>query len=141
MSDQQAAPSEAAGPDGTDHQGADLDDDDTGAPPPVVIEPEDAEPAMPEPRVEVQRNDEGERYELSIDDHIAGYSEYTMSDGRVVITHTATLPAYGGRGVATTLVDRMLSDLRQRGKRVVVKCPFVAEFVTEHHEFDDIIDG
>ncbi|MEJ3405008.1 GNAT family N-acetyltransferase [Rathayibacter sp. YIM 133350] len=107
----------------------------------VVIDPEHAALAVPEPRVEVRRNEDGGRYELSIDDHIAGYSEFKLRDGQIIVTHTETLPSYKGRGVATTLVEAMLPDIRQRGERLVAKCPFVAEYLREHHDFDDIVDG
>ncbi|MET0725694.1 MAG: GNAT family N-acetyltransferase [Leifsonia sp.] len=88
----------------------------------------------------IRRNDDGDRYEISIDGEIAGYSEFRRIPGGIVVTHTQTLRAYKGQGVATRLVEWMLADARERGERVVPKCPFVLEYLETHHQFDDIID-
>lgn len=114
--------------------------DGVAVPPPVVTEPDDAAPTVPEPRVEVVRNDRDQRYQLTIDDRIAGIAEFRIRDGHIVFTHTETLPSYKGRGVATTLIERMLADVRERGERIIAKCPFVRAYLAEHHDYDDILD-
>lgn len=88
----------------------------------------------------IRRNDEGGRYEISVDGEIAGYSEFRAQPGAIVITHTQTLRAYAGQGVGTALVEFMLADARERGERVVPKCPFVVHYLETHHDFDDIFD-
>ncbi|TFV95068.1 GNAT family N-acetyltransferase [Leifsonia flava] len=88
----------------------------------------------------IRRNDDGGRYELSIDGEIAGYAEFRQSPGEIIVTHTQTLRDYKGQGVATRLTEWMLADARERGERVVPKCPFLVEYLETHHEFDDIID-
>lgn len=89
--------------------------------------------------IDVERNDSARRYEITLDGELAGYSEFKPIDGKVVFTHTITLPEFGGRGVASTLIKRMLTDVRARGEQVVAVCPFVKKYLETHHEFDDII--
>ncbi|KQP01534.1 GNAT family N-acetyltransferase [Leifsonia sp. Leaf264] len=90
--------------------------------------------------IDIRRNDEGSRYELSIDGEIAGYAEFRSVPGQIIVTHTQTLRDYKGQGVATRLTEWLLADARARGERIVPKCPFLVEYLETHHDFDDIID-
>lgn len=115
--------------------------EEVGAPDPVVLDPEEAAPAIPEPRVEVTRNDDENRYELTIDDHIAGYSEFSFDGDDLVVLHTETLPGYQDRGVASILTERLLSDARESGQHIIVKCEFVRGYLQKHPEWNDVVDG
>ena len=50
------------------------------------------------------------------------------------------LDEFGGRGLATILVDEALQATRDAGLRIVAVCPMVAGFVEKHDEFDDVVD-
>jgi predicted GNAT family acetyltransferase len=56
-----------------------------------------------------------------------------------VFTHTETLDAFKGIGVATRLARAVLDAARARGLRVVARCPFVANYIDEHPEYQDLV--
>ena len=51
-----------------------------------------------------------------------------------------SIPAYGGRGLATILVEEALNEARGEGKRIVPVCSMVGTVLKKHPEFDDITD-
>jgi predicted GNAT family acetyltransferase len=46
---------------------------------------------------------------------------------------------YRGRGVGEALVRGTLDQLRERGDRLVPKCPFVAAFIQRHPEYAELV--
>ncbi len=89
---------------------------------------------------EVRNNRDRSRYEIVVDGTVAGFLQYTMRGGRVLLTHTEVPDANSGKGLATTLVRGALDDLRRRGLGMVPVCPFVERFVERHPEYDDLVD-
>lgn len=78
----------------------------------------------------VVRNDERNRYEILIDDTVAGFTVIEPDEqGRTVLPHTQIDPAYSGRGLGEALVGEALADLAERGDTVVPVCPFVVKYV------------
>lgn len=80
------------------------------------------------------------RYEITADGELAGFTAYADLGDQRVFYHTEIDERFGGRGLASTLVAAALADTRARNKRIVPVCPFVAKYVTSHHDFDDILD-
>lgn len=88
---------------------------------------------MSEEIVAVTRNDDDARYEIRVDGELAGFTEFEPGDaGRVVFPHTEIDPAFGGRGLGSTLVGEAMADAARRGDTVVPECPFVARYLAEH---------
>jgi len=83
-----------------------------------------------EPRV--VDNPADDRYELWLDDRLAGELRYTRSGGRLVLVHTEVDPELKGKGLANVLVQRTLEDLRGRGIEYVPVCPFVRAYLKRH---------
>jgi predicted GNAT family acetyltransferase len=80
------------------------------------------------------------RYEAWVDGALAGFAEYRNRPGDVtVFTHTQVDDAYEGHGVGSRLIRFALEDVRQRGGRLVARCPFVADFVREHPAYADLL--
>jgi hypothetical protein len=48
--------------------------------------------------------------------------------------------SFEGRGIGGRLVAWALEDLRRRGLRIAVECPFVASYLRRHPEYDDLVD-
>jgi predicted GNAT family acetyltransferase len=88
----------------------------------------------------VQRVDARNRYEILVDGKLAGHADYRDRDAQRVIHHTEIADAFAGRGLASLLVQRALTDVRDSGRRVVPLCPFVAKYLGRHDEFRDIAD-
>ncbi|MGB9011803.1 MAG: GNAT family N-acetyltransferase [Aeromicrobium sp.] len=81
------------------------------------------------------------RYEVHSSGTLAGFAEYQLPDEEHVdFTHTTVDDDFSGEGLAERLVAEAIADVQQRGKRVVPHCSYVAKWLTEHPEHDDIVD-
>jgi predicted GNAT family acetyltransferase len=79
------------------------------------------------------------RYEALLDGRLAGFIRYTIDGAVVTLVHTDVAPSFKGRGVGAGLVEGALRDLRDRGRRLVPLCPFVAEYVHRSPEYNDLL--
>jgi len=82
---------------------------------------------------------EANRYEARIGGAVAGWVEYRRVRDRLVALHTEVEPEYGGRGIASALVRRVLDDVRAAGTKVTPRCPlFIAHF-ERHPLYRDLV--
>lgn len=72
-----------------------------------------------------------QRYEIVVDDQVAGFSDYRLDDGRIAFDHTEVDDAFAGRGLGKQLVAGLLADAEQRGLAVVPLCPYVRKVIAE----------
>ncbi|MCU1504744.1 MAG: hypothetical protein JWM12_4098 [Ilumatobacteraceae bacterium] len=79
--------------------------------------------------ITVQDNPQRQRFEIMVDDELAGYAEYRRDAGKLVFPHTETLPAFGGRGLGTMLVTAALEAVREEGVTVLPQCWFVRDVI------------
>ena len=81
-----------------------------------------------------------QRYEARLGDQVVGYTEYRRVQGdRMILFHTEVDPAFEGRGFGARLAAGALDDVRARGLRLTVKCPFIAAYVKRHPEYEDLL--
>jgi uncharacterized protein len=78
------------------------------------------------------------RFELDIAGGVA-FANYRRTPSTVIITHTETPRALRGRGIASELVDGALQMIRADGLKVVAGCGFVADYLSKHPEFADLM--
>jgi len=83
---------------------------------------------------------ESDRFSISVDGQQVGFTEYVDRDGQRIFPHTEVRDEFGGRGLATILVNEALQTSRDAGLRIVAVCPMVAGFVEKHDEFADVAD-
>ena len=95
---------------------------------------------MSESRHEVVDDRNRFRYEILIDGVVAGFVQYSLRGGRVLLLHTEVPDLNAGKGIATELVRGALDDIRRRGRLMVPICPFVERFVERNPEYDDLVD-
>lgn len=88
----------------------------------------------------VANSPQRQRYEINVDDELAGFAEYLDNGDQRIFYHTEIGESFAGRGLASTLIQAALSDTRALDKRVVPACQFVAKYLKRHHDFDDGID-
>jgi predicted GNAT family acetyltransferase len=88
----------------------------------------------------VQDNPDRSRFEIIVDGEVGGVANYRVRDGLVIITHSQVDEKYQGQGVGSKLAMQTLDILRERAVRVVPACPFFAEYVVRHPEYDDILE-
>ena len=88
---------------------------------------------------DVTFNPDKERYEISVDGEFAGWVD-AKDDGDVLrMPHTVVLPEFGGKGVAKILVAAALDDIRERGRLIAPRCPYVVDFVEKNPQYGDLV--
>ena len=89
--------------------------------------------------VTVQDNPARRRFEILLDGEVGGFADYRARDGAVAVVHSEVDPAHRGKGLGGILARQTLDALRARGAKVVPSCPFFAQYVADHPEYDDIV--
>jgi uncharacterized protein len=95
--------------------------------------------ATAEPELRVIDNPDESRYELWMGDRLAGFADYRLSDGQILLPYVEIDPVLQGRGLGGVLTGAVLDACRARGLTVGATCPFVVSFLQAHHEYDDIV--
>ena len=91
---------------------------------------------MPHP---VEDNVELSRYEIKDDGRVVGIAEYRVENDLVVLPHTEVDPAWQGAGLGAELIRAALDAIREQGKRVVPQCSYVANFIADHPDYQDLV--
>jgi len=88
---------------------------------------------------QITHNAVKQRYEIAVDGILAGFTQ-AIEDGDVVtFPHTVTLEQFEGQGLASELVAGALDDVRVRGKKIIVTCPYVTRFIEKHPDYADLL--
>ena len=82
---------------------------------------------------------DAQRYGIWLAGRLAGYADYIDSGGVRRFTSTVTFPEFAGSGLATHLIRAALDETRDEGLAVVAQCPFVARFIEQHPEYQDLL--
>jgi predicted GNAT family acetyltransferase len=82
--------------------------------------------------ITVQDNRDRQRFEIEVDGQLAGFADYRRSAGRIAFPHTEIRPAYGGRGLGTTLARAALDAVLDDGLAVQPLCWFVRDVIAAH---------
>ncbi|WP_328389337.1 GNAT family N-acetyltransferase [Nocardia sp. NBC_00416] len=78
---------------------------------------------------EVRNNIALERFEITVDGEVAGYTEYQDTVGERAFVHTEIDPRFDGRGYARTLVESALNETRIDGLGALPMCRTVQHFI------------
>jgi uncharacterized protein len=92
-----------------------------------------------EERIEVANAPDHERYELSVDGEVVGFTVYSERPGLIAFVHTEVDERLQGHGLADRLIRFALEDARTRGLAVLPFCPFVKAFIERHREFQTLV--
>ena len=89
---------------------------------------------------DVIQNQELDRFELVLDGELAGYTAYRLTDRTITFTHTEILGPQREHGLGSRLVRDALDQVREHTDyRVVAVCPFVAKWMSEHPDYQDLL--
>jgi predicted GNAT family acetyltransferase len=89
---------------------------------------------------DVIQNQELDRYELVLDGDLAGYTAYQLSDTAITFTHTEILSQEREHGLGGRLVREALDQVRENTDyRVIAQCPFVAKWISQHADYQDLL--
>lgn len=83
-------------------------------------------------------NEEGSQFELHVPGGVA-FVEYYREGEKIFLTHTETPEELRGRGIAHKLIQRTLQCIKDNGLTLVPLCSFVANYINEHPEWNDIL--
>jgi uncharacterized protein len=89
--------------------------------------------------IALHKRPERHQYELTVDGQLASLIEYRQTPQRLDLRHTEVLPGYERRGLSTRLAKFALDDARKSGAKVVASCPFLADFIQRHAEYQDLL--
>ena len=81
------------------------------------------------------------KYTIAVEGKKVGLADFADRGDQRVFYHTEIDPAYGGRGLASILIEQALNEARDEGKRIVPVCSMVGTVLKKHPEFDDITDA
>ena len=82
---------------------------------------------------------EQSRYEIHVDGHLAGFTQYRDTPDAVDFVHTEIDDAYEGHGLAGQLARGALDDVRASGRRVIATCPFIKGWIAKHEDYQDLL--
>lgn len=80
-----------------------------------------------------------ERYEISADGAVVGFTTYKLIPGLIAFVHTQIEEAFQGQGLADRLIAYALDDARRRELQVLPFCPFVKAFIERHREYAALV--
>jgi len=98
-----------------------------------------AAPACRRERLRIVDSPQNRRYEAVLGARVVGFAEYRPVTGRRIFIHTEVDPAFEGRGYGSRIARAALDDVRARGLKATVHCPFISEYIEQHREYDDIV--
>ena len=79
--------------------------------------------------------------------HVSGFeqvAELTYSRASatlVIVDHTGVPDSLRGRGLGAKLAERVVSDARQQGFRIIPLCPFFKAQAARHPDWADVVQG
>ncbi|WP_459548458.1 GNAT family N-acetyltransferase [Nocardia sp. X0981] len=84
---------------------------------------------------EVRNNTALERFEITVDGEVAGYTEYQETVGERAFVHTEIDPRFDGQGYARTLVEAALEATRADGFGALPMCRVVQHFIETRPQY------
>jgi uncharacterized protein len=98
----------------------------------------------PGPRVgtvktEVVDHPDRHRFDIVADGQVAGFADYQLRQGELMVTHTEIDEAYEGKGLGSVLVRHVLESARERELAVLPLCPFAREWIARHPDYLSLV--
>jgi len=90
-------------------------------------------------QIEVADAPDRERYEISVDGEVVGFTTYKLRPGLIALIHTEVDERVQGHGLADRLIRFALEDARARNLEVLPFCPFARAFIERHREFETLV--
>lgn len=90
--------------------------------------------------VETTVSEGHQTYTITVEGKTVGHADYADRGDQRVFYHTVVDPEFGGRGLATILLEDALNQARDAGKRIVPVCSMVETVLKKHPEFDELTD-
>jgi predicted GNAT family acetyltransferase len=79
------------------------------------------------------------RFEITVDDELAGFLDYRRHGDEYALPHTRIFTQYEGHGLGSALVSAALAEISERGGTVLPYCPFVPKVIRDHPEYVELV--
>jgi|SRR5580658_5218586 predicted GNAT family acetyltransferase len=89
-------------------------------------------------KLNITNNTLKHRFETEIGAQTA-FLNYRLVSGIITLTHTEVPSSLNGRGIGTALAKAALDYAVENHLRVVPRCPFVADYVQAHPQYQSIL--
>jgi predicted GNAT family acetyltransferase len=90
--------------------------------------------------ITVENRPQQSQYALVEDGETVGFAAYDVVSDEIRFTHTEIEPSRRSAGLGAQLVQGALDDVRaETSLRVVPLCPFVADWVDEHVDYQELL--
>ncbi len=83
-------------------------------------------------------NENAKQYEFHIDGLVPRV-EYIKTQDKIFLTHTEVTSELEGKGIAKTLIKKVLEDIEQKDLTLVPLCPFVANYIKRNPEWKKLV--
>ena len=90
--------------------------------------------------VEVINNKDARRFEVRLGDYF-GLIDYLPAGSNIAFTHTEVPKVFEGHGVASKMAQTALDYARDNNRKVIPLCPFVADYIRKHPEYQPLVWG
>ncbi len=88
---------------------------------------------------EVRNRADKQRFEITLDGEVAGYTEYRSAPGVRAFAHTVVQERFQGQGLAAKLVGAALDATGTERLAAGPHCRYVRNFIAEHAEYLDLV--
>lgn len=78
------------------------------------------------------------RFEITLGDETA-FLSYQNRPGSIIYIHAQVPPVFRHQGIAGLLTKTALDYARSKGLKVVPHCPYVANYIRLHPEYQDLV--
>ena len=89
--------------------------------------------------VQITDNTEEHRFEIRVDDDLAGFVVYRARPTLIAFIHTEIDDRFEGQGLGSQLIRAALDSARERGLAVLPFCPFVNGYMKRHPDYIDLV--
>lgn len=79
------------------------------------------------------------RFEITVDERLAGYVDYRRDGDEYALPHTKVLKEFEGQGIGSRLITETLRQIASRGGTVLPYCPFVPKVIRDNPELVDLV--
>jgi hypothetical protein len=83
--------------------------------------------------LKIENNSDSSRFEVLVNGKLARL-DYRVEPGTIFLLHVEVPVEEERRGIASSLTKTALDFARDRGLKVVPRCPFVAAYMRKHPE-------
>jgi hypothetical protein len=89
-------------------------------------------------KLKITNNTLKHRFETEVGPRTA-FLNYILTEKQITFTHTEVPKAIEGRGIGTALAKAGLDYASANGLKVVPQCPFVADFIKGHPQYQALV--